>query len=84
MIKEDKFNNSIVAIHNLIIRARSLAYQKADYEIISDFLDALEYLPALIIEKEDRTGLFEQFLDDICKRYSCTEVLDKYLKNSNL
>ncbi|MNU32609.1 hypothetical protein D3C71_211570 [compost metagenome] len=82
MINEKKFNSSIVAVHDLIIRARNLAYQKKEHEMIGDFLDALEYLPALILEKEDRTELFEKFLEDICKRYDFTEILDKYIRSS--
>ncbi|KFF03859.1 hypothetical protein [Chryseobacterium luteum] len=80
MIKTEKLNNSILAIQDLIIRARSLAYQNVSMEILAEFLDGLEYLPALILEQDDRTDLFESFLEELCTKYSFLEVLDKYKK----
>jgi hypothetical protein len=82
MIKEEKLNNSILAVQDLIIRARNLAYQSHPTEMLAEFLDGVEYLLALMLEKEDRTELFERFLEELCVRYGFTEILDKYRKPS--
>jgi hypothetical protein len=80
MIREDKLNNSILAIQDLVIRARNLAYQKHSVEELANFLDGIEYLPALILEKKDRTNEFEFYLEGLCNQYGFPEILDKYRK----
>jgi len=80
MIKEEKLNSSILAIQDLIIRARNLAYENHSTGALAEFLDGIEYLPALMLEKEDRTDLFELFLGELCVRNGFPEILDKYRK----
>lgn len=78
MIKQIELAKAILAIQDLIIHGRKLAYQNYPNEQIAEFLDSLEYLPALILETEDRTDLFEQFLEDICIKNNISEIFSKY------
>lgn len=80
MINKEKLNSSILSIQDLIIRTRNLAYQKHAVEKLAELLDSIEYLPALILEKEDRTDLFENYLEEICNKYDFPDVLNKYKK----
>lgn len=78
MIATNKHSKAIQAVQDLIIEARSLAYQKIPGEKLAEFLDGVEYLPALFLEKEDRTELFENYLEEFCNRYNCSGILNKY------
>ena len=78
MVEKEKLNNAISAIQYLIIWARNLVYQGYSKEELAAFLDAVEYLPALILEKDDRTELVEEFLEDVCVQHDFPEVLIKY------
>ncbi|MDR6922278.1 MULTISPECIES: hypothetical protein [Chryseobacterium] len=80
MIQTEKLNSAILAIQDMIIRARSLAYKNESYEFLADFLDGIEYLPALILEKGDQTELFEHFLEELSTKYNFPEVFNKYKK----
>lgn len=78
MIESNKQKKAIQAIQDLIIEARSLAYNKADHLRLAEFLDSIEYLPGLIIEEKDNTGLFEQYLNDLCSENNCMNVVNRY------
>ncbi len=41
-----------------------------------------EYLPALILEEEDRTKLFEEYLEEMCGRFDCKYIIDAYRKDN--
>jgi hypothetical protein len=77
MLKENN-NKAILAIQDLIIRARNLAYQNHSHKDLAEFLDALEYLPGLMLENMDNSDLFEKFLEDLCSRYNYPEIINKY------
>lgn len=78
MVQPEKLNSAILAIQDLVIRARNFAYQNYPHEQLAAFLDGIEYLPALILEKENRTDLFESFLEDLCSHYDVPEVFNRY------
>lgn len=79
MVDEEKLRDAILAIHDLVIRARMMAFEKVSNEVIFDFLDDLEYLPALILEdKRENTKRFEEYLESICNRYDYPGILIKY------
>lgn len=77
MVNEDS-KKLFEAIHALIIEARIMTGNKTNHEDIFDFLDHLEYLPALVIESNDRTNFFEQYLLGICQEYNCMRIYNKY------
>lgn len=79
MVDEKKLRDAILAIHDLIIRARIMTFEKVSNEVMFDFLDELEYLPALILEdKRENTKRFEEYLESICNRYDYPDILIKY------
>jgi len=45
-----------------------------------NFIDAIEYLPQLMMGEEDKTALFEEELEKICLKYNLIAVLEKYRK----
>lgn len=78
MVEEQKFKKSIQAVQDLIIEARRMASEGTSNEDLADFLDGVEYLPGLIVETEDRTEVFENYLKMICAEKKCMSVLNRY------
>ena len=78
MIESKKQKKAIQAIQDMIIEARSLAYQNFPNKDLSEFLDEIEYFPALIVEEKDNTELLEKSLKDFCIRHNCMNILNRY------
>lgn len=80
MIQDDKQNKAIKAIQDLIIQARIVAFNEHPYPDtpLLNFLNELEYLPALMLEETDQTFFFEDSLEEICQTYDCGYILNKY------
>lgn len=77
----DKRENGIRAIHKLIIHARRLTgNNRSNY--LFKFLDDVEYLPALMLESEDQSELFEAYLKEICSLYSLQMIYEEYVNSS--
>jgi hypothetical protein len=53
---------ALKAVHDLICHGKKLVFDGAAGQTLAKFLDDLEYLPALMLEKSDRTDIFEDFL----------------------
>ena len=81
MITEKKMLPSIKAIQDLIIEGRKMSFNKTSNESMYEFLDYMEYLPALIIEKNDNTDLFEEHLKEICQEFKINHVYHRYISN---
>jgi hypothetical protein len=75
MIETHRQRRGLKIIQDFIIKARSLAYEGKDTKYIAEFLDKIEYLPALMLEEKDRTELFEKYVVSICEEYNCPEIL---------
>ena len=80
MIESGKQIKAIQAIQDLIIEARSLAYNKTEHIHLAEFLDSIEYLPGLIVEEKDNTALFEQYLNNLYSENNCMNVVNRYNK----
>ncbi|UTW64179.1 hypothetical protein KFE98_08595 [bacterium SCSIO 12741] len=80
MIETSNYLKAIKAIHNLILEARKMAYEKKNDHVLPEFLDSLEYLPALLLEEKDRSDLFIESLRELCEQYNCMWILDEYLR----
>ena len=80
MLKEGYLNSALKSIQDLLIHGRKLAHEHISNNDMAVFFDGMEYLPALILETEDRTDLFNLTLMQICNDYNCNEVYDRHLK----
>ena len=68
---------SLQAIHKILVHGRMFSYDKK-YEIMDDYFDNLEYLVALILESENRTKLFDDYLKGFCEQYNLLKIYEKY------
>ena len=62
MIPPKKNRPAIKAIHNLMIRLKINIVQELPHRELYNLIDELEYLPILLLNKEDRTQEFEEYL----------------------
>ncbi|OQP47722.1 hypothetical protein [Niastella populi] len=80
MIKVEKEKKALKAIHDLICHGRKLAYEGTASKILAEFMDDLEYLPALMLQESDTTDLFEEYLKGTCKQFDCDYIATLYEK----
>ena len=76
MITPNKLANALHALQDVIIRGRTMAYEKADHVQIADLLDTAEYLAGLMYDKEDMTTAFRENLVTLAKKHKCQVALD--------
>ena len=79
MISEQKKDKALKAIHDLIIKARILTSEHIPNEKMFEFLDSVEYLPALMMESNNKTEFFQEYLKEICVRYDCIYIYENYI-----
>lgn len=78
MIDKNREVAALKALQNVIIRGRTMAYEKADHAQIADLLDTAEYLAALIYDREDMTTAFRENLTILAKKHKCNMALDAF------
>lgn len=78
MIEPDKLNNALYALQGVLIHARTMAYEKADYKALATLLDYAEELPRLIATHENMTERFKSSLSEIATRYECHYILHRF------
>jgi len=78
MITPEKNRPAIKAIHNLIIRLKINIVQELPHRELYNLIDELEYLPILLLNKEDRTQEFEEYLEKICSQFQCMRIWEQY------
>ena len=61
MIPPEKHAAAVKALHSLFVSRRNRALNRGD-EAAAAFFDHAEYLPALMLEAEDRADAFERHL----------------------
>jgi hypothetical protein len=79
MVKADKLNNALYAIHLLLVRCRFMAYSGEDHKDIAAILDYAEMLPRFIAVSDDMTHEFRKYLEGVVERYpNCSYILEKF------
>jgi len=78
MITPKKNRRAIKAIHNLMIRLKINIVQELPHRELYNLIDELEYLPILLLNKEDRTQEFEEYLKKNCSQFQCMRIWEQY------
>ena len=75
MIRPEKTEAALAALHRILVQARWLAHEAGAADVAL-LLDAAEVLPSYLTEDEDLTEAFRQTLADIANDYaSCATSL---------
>jgi hypothetical protein len=82
VIKPEKMNGALYALHIIMVQGRWMAYQNEDAKKIAKLLDWGEILPLLMLSKEDETDRFRLYLqegivDDFPMCWRALEAFDK-------
>ncbi len=75
MIEKSKTNAALEALHLVILKGRSMAYEKEPHQRIADLLDAAEYLVAIMRNQKDMTDTFGRCIAEISETYGCRHAL---------
>jgi hypothetical protein len=65
VIKSEKMNGALYALHIIMVQGRAMAYQNEDSKKIAKLLDWGEIMPELMRSKEDETDRFRLYLQGI-------------------
>ena len=79
MIDPQKTGKAFRAIQGILIAGRAMAHRGDSHDRIAALLDHGEYLPGLVLEPEDRTSTFDEYLASIAQDFPETQwILDEY------
>lgn len=73
MIREEKREGALRAIHSLMVSARSIAYELKHKELI-EILDVGEHLPMLFLREDDVTEYMRGQLEGLKARWPSTGI----------
>ena len=79
MIQEEKHQNALRALNQILVRARWMAYESDSLEL-ARMLDAAEILPIYIAESQDNTDLFQAALESMAQKFSCCAYIAEEFK----
>jgi hypothetical protein len=68
MVDAHKQRGALAAINAILVLARALAYEGKSAEV-AQVLDVAEYLPMLMLERDDKTNEFRDQLVGLAERY---------------
>jgi tRNA-dihydrouridine synthase len=74
MIRLEKHDRALEAIHALLVHARMMAGSHAAYEDLVEVLDIAEYLPTLFFGSVDLTDHFREMLREHAPKYSAFQA----------
>jgi hypothetical protein len=65
MVPPEKLKNALNALNGVLVQARMMAFEGAPHKELAKVLDVAEYLPMLLIEKDDVTAQFRAQLEGL-------------------
>lgn len=81
MVKDEKQEKALRAIHNSIIHIKMMILKGKTYKEIFNYVDEIEYLPLLLLSKTNDTDIFEQQLEEISKKFDYHSLWLRYQDN---
>ena len=75
MIKKEKIVPAFSALQEIFIIARWRIGRKDENHDVYDLMDGAEYLAGLACREDDQTIVFEQYLEMLSQKHSCSEAL---------
>jgi hypothetical protein len=79
VIKPEKMNGALYALHIIMVQGRWMAYQNEDAKKIAKLMDWGEILPMLMLSKEDETDRFRLYLQGVVDDFPlCRLGLDAF------
>jgi hypothetical protein len=67
MIAQEKLTDALYALNAVLVRARTMAFEREPHETLARVLDEAELLPMLIARKDDKTIQFRAHLEELIR-----------------
>lgn len=74
MIEKNKNEKALRIIHKSIVHIKMMISQEKKIDEIFKYVDEIEYLPLLLLSKDDETKIFEQQLKKISKEFEAPSL----------
>jgi hypothetical protein len=82
MIRVEQYTQALRALQQLIVHAKSQAYQVGESRV-AELLNDIELLPEYLADERDRTGEFVEMLQGIAQvNPSCRYIVEEFEKVS--
>jgi len=79
MIKPEKNNAALYALHLILVRARSMVLRRESLDEVAILLDNAEALPRMFVSDEDMTDSYRDCLAGLSDRFPyCRYILEKF------
>lgn len=79
MIASEQMQEALKSLQSLIVQARHDAYMAGAKEV-GDLLDAMELLPELLSDQQDRSQEYRDTLEGIAQKHQqCRYIVDQFL-----
>lgn len=84
MIRKEKHNHALFALHQIFVRGRFMAYKNEPYKDIAELLDYAEIMPEYIASEKDETEAFLRSLEGIVETFPHFRyILDGFNSDAN-
>lgn len=79
MIRETHAKSALYAINQVLVRARTMAFEREPHDELAKILDAAEELPMLIARDDDTTDEFRSALEGLAAKHpELRTVVEKF------
>lgn len=79
MIKAEKNNSALYALHLILVKARFLVLKKESLDDVAVLLDCAEFMPRMFVSEEDETDTYRDCIRGLSDRFPhCRYILDKF------
>jgi hypothetical protein len=79
MIKSEKNNSALYALHLILVRARFLVLKRESLDDVAMLLDYAEALPRMFVSEDDETDRYRDCLAGLSDRFPyCRNILEQF------
>lgn len=79
MIKPEKNNSALYALHLILVRARFLVLKRESLDDVAMLLDYAEAMPRMFVSEDDETNRYRDFLAGLSDRFPyCRNILEQF------
>ena len=79
MLKVEKNNSALYALHLILVRARFMVLKRESLDDVAVLLDYAETMPRMFVSEEDETDAYREALLGLSNRFPyCRYILTKF------
>ena len=79
MIKPEKNNSALYALHLILVRARFLVLKRESLDDVAVLLDHAEAMPRMFVSEEDETATYRDYVSGLSEQIPyCRNILEQF------